>query len=68
MAMAALSAAAAEGLKLTERVQLAPGATVEPQLFEEAKLAAFTPVTAMLKIRTDVEPGFDSLTPWVVLV
>jgi hypothetical protein len=48
IASAAERLPAAEGLNVTLIVQLAPAATLEPQLLDWAKSLALTPKTAML--------------------
>ena len=50
MARAAERLPLAEGLKVMLMVQLAPAATLDPQLLVWAKSLAFAPKTAMLEI------------------
>jgi len=50
MARAAARPPAAEGVKVTLMVQLAPAATLDPQLLVWAKSLALVPKTAMLEM------------------
>lgn len=54
-------APAAWGVNVTEIVQLAPAATVVPQVFVWVKSAVFVPVIAMLLIERAPEPAFESV-------
>jgi hypothetical protein len=59
--IAAVRLAAEAGVKVTVMVQVAPAASVVPQLLVWPKLLALAPVTEMLVIARVVVPGFDSV-------
>ena len=52
----------AEGLKVTLMAQLAPAATLDPQLLDCAKLLELLPVTAMLAMVKSALPVFVRVT------
>src|SRR5438067_12118010 len=54
----------AAGTNVMLIVQLAPAATLEPQVLVSAKSAAFAPETAMLEIVRLAFPVFVGLTAW----
>jgi hypothetical protein len=58
----ALSDAPTLGINVTLTVQLAPGATIEPQPFVMGKSAAFVPVTVTLLMVRDTVPEFVRVT------
>jgi hypothetical protein len=60
--IAAVRVAAVPGVKVTMMVQLAPAASVAPQLLVSPKLLALAPVTEMLLMASGVLPGFDNVT------
>ena len=64
----ALSAAASDGLKLAEIVQLAPAATLLPQLLDTAKSAALEPLVVIPEIDSAAVPVFDNVTVCAALV
>src|ERR1035437_10307219 len=68
MAMAAMRVPAAVGLKVTLMVQLAPAATLDPQLLVWAKSLALAPDTAMLVTLKAELPELVRVTALVVLV
>ena len=57
----------AVGVKVTLKVQLAPGATLTPQVFVCAKSVLLAPVMAMLRV-SGALPLFDSVTACGALV
>jgi hypothetical protein len=56
------------GVKVTEIVQLAPTATLVPQLFVALKSAALVPVTAMPLMESAAVPVLDRVSIWAALV
>ena len=58
----------AEGVKVTLMVQLAPAATLDPQLLVWAKSSALAPETAMLVMLKATLPELVRMTDFVVLV
>ncbi len=54
------------GVKVTEIVQLAPTATVVPQLLVSLKSAALVPVTAMPLIESAAVPVLDNVSIWQI--
>jgi hypothetical protein len=68
MAMAAARLPLAEGVKVRLMVQLAPAATLDPQLLVWAKSLALAPETATLVILKAALPELLSVTAFVVLV
>jgi hypothetical protein len=56
------------GVKAIEIVQLAPTATLVPQLFVSLKSAALVPVTAMPVIESAAVPVLDTVSLWAALV
>ena len=56
------------GVKVTDIEQLAPAATLGPQLFVWAKSAALVPVIAILVIASAADPEFESVMVCAVLV
>jgi hypothetical protein len=67
----ALRAPAAEGVKSTRIVQLAPAASVleaSGHVVVSAKSAAFVPVTLILLIVSAAVPELVSVTVWAALV
>ena len=63
----ALRVPAAVGWKVTVIVQLAPAATVEPQLVDCAKSLGFAPPSAMLEMPTAELPAFVTVLVWAAL-
>ena len=68
MASDALRAPAAEGVKVTLIVQLAPAATLAPQLLVWAKSTEFAPPSAMLEMLSEALPVLESVTVCAALV
>jgi hypothetical protein len=68
MVTAAARVPAAVGLNVTEIVQDAPAATLEPHVFVWAKSALFVPVTAMLVMVSTALPVFVSVEVCCALV
>ena len=68
MASAAVRLLAADGVKVRLMVQLAPAATLDPQLLVWAKSLALAPETAMLVMLKATLPELLSVTALVVLV
>jgi hypothetical protein len=60
--------AAETGLKLTAMVQVAPAASVAPQVVVSAKSAEPAPVTVMPEMLRVALPGFESVTVWAAEV
>ena len=58
---------AADGLKITETVQLAPAATLTPQVLVWLKSAAFVPVIATLVMDSAALPEFETVMVWAAL-
>jgi len=56
------------GVNAIENEHEAPAATVAPQLFVSAKLAAFPPPSTMLVIESEPVPVLVNVTVWAVLV
>ena len=67
MATCAENAAASEGLKVTEMVQLAPAATDAPQVLVSGKFQALVPVTAMPVSSSGALPVLVRVTVWAAL-
>jgi hypothetical protein len=65
---AALRAPVAVGVKVTLILQLAPAATLVPQVFVWLKSPLFAPVIVMLVMLSAAVPVFESVTAWAVLV
>jgi hypothetical protein len=63
MLIAAVTVPEANGLKVTEIMQLALAASDEPQLLVSVKLAAFVPVIVMERMVSAIFPPLVSLTP-----
>ena len=61
---AAFNAPAVVGAKWPWIVQLAPAATLDPQLFAKTNEEAFAPVTAMLVIDKAAVPVLVIVTDW----
>ena len=59
---------AADGLKVTETVQLAPAATLTPQVLVWLKSAALVPVTATLVMDSAALPEFETVIVWAALI
>ena len=59
---------AAEGLKVTETVQLAATASEVPQVLVWLKSAALVPVIVTLVIDSAAVPEFETVIVWAVLV
>ena len=68
MAMVAARLPLAEGVKVTLMVQLAPAATLDPQLLVWAKSPALAPKTPMLVTLNAALPELVRVTDRVVLV
>jgi hypothetical protein len=68
MASAAVRLLAADGVKVRLMVQLAPAATLDPQLLVWAKSLALAPETATLVRLKAALPELLSVTAFVVLV
>src|SRR6266487_2927041 len=58
---------AADGLKMTETVQLAPAATLTPQVLVWLKSAALVPVIATLVMDKAALPEFETVIVWTAL-
>jgi hypothetical protein len=58
----------AAGVKVTLMAQLAPAATLDPQLLLCAKSLGLAPVSAMLVMLRDAVPVFFRVAVWAVLV
>ena len=58
---------AADGLKMTETVQLAPAATLTPQVLVWLKSAALVPVIATLVMDNAALPEFETVMVWAAL-
>jgi hypothetical protein len=67
-AIAALNAAAELGVKVTERLQFAPAASVAPHPLVKEKTEGFAPLRTMPVMFRVAVPGFESLTIWTALV
>ena len=59
---------AAEGLKVTESVQLAAAASEVPQVFVWLKSAALVPAIATLVMDSAALPELDTVIVWAALV
>jgi hypothetical protein len=57
----------AEGVKVTEMIQLAPAATLSPQVFVWLKSAALVPAIATLVMDSAALPEFETVTVWAAL-
>jgi hypothetical protein len=68
MLIVAVRVPSAAGVKVTLILQLAPAATLEPQVFVAVKSVAFVPVTAILLRVSGAVPVLLSVTLWVLLV
>jgi hypothetical protein len=64
----ALSAPIMLGANVTLAVQLAPAATVEPQVFVWLKSGAFVPVMVMPVIESETVPEFVRATTWAAVL
>ena len=58
---------AADGLKMAETVQLAPAATLTPQVLVWLKSAALVPVIATLVMDKAALPELDTVMVWAAL-
>ena len=55
-------------MKVTERLQVAPAARVEPQPLVRVKAAVLVPVSEMLVMLNAALPGLLSVSGWEALV
>src|SRR5438876_11820465 len=58
---------AADGVKMAETVQLAPAATLTPQVLVWLKSAALVPVIATLVMDRAALPEFETVIVWATL-
>jgi hypothetical protein len=65
---AALRAPVAVGVNVTLILQLAPAATLAPQVFVWLKSPLFVPVIVMLVMLSAAVPVLERVTAWAVLV